>query len=60
MPFKTCSSLVCALASSVILLLGGTAGAGAQEPRHFSFGYDQPHTTGYGIAGDLFSAKLSN
>jgi tripartite ATP-independent transporter DctP family solute receptor len=59
MPFKTCSSLVCALASSVILLLGGTAGAGAQEPRHFSFGYDQPHTTGYGIAGDLFSAKLS-
>jgi tripartite ATP-independent transporter DctP family solute receptor len=59
MPFKTCSSLVCALASGVILLLGGTAGAGAQEPRHFSFGYDQPHTTGYGIAGDLFSAKLS-
>lgn len=59
MPFKTCSFLVCGLASGVILLLGGTAGAGAQEPRHFSFGYDQPHTTGYGIAGDLFSAKLS-
>jgi tripartite ATP-independent transporter DctP family solute receptor len=26
--------------------------------RHFSFGYDQPHTTGYGIAGDIFAAKL--
>jgi TRAP-type transport system periplasmic protein len=32
--------------------------AGAQEARHFSFGYDQPRTTGYGIAGDLFNAKL--
>ena len=33
--------------------------ASAQSPRHFSFGYDQPHTTGYGIAGDTFAAKLS-
>lgn len=29
------------------------------ETRHFSFGYDQPHTTGYGVAGDLFNNKLS-
>ena len=34
--------------------------AQAAEPRHFSFGYDQPHTTGYGIAGDTFNAKLSD
>jgi tripartite ATP-independent transporter DctP family solute receptor len=33
--------------------------ARADEPRHFSFGYDQPHTTGFGIAGDMFAAKLA-
>ena len=38
-----------------ILVLHGPAAA---ETRHFSFGYDQPHTTGYGIAGDMFAAKL--
>ena len=32
--------------------------ARAQSPRHFTFGYDQPHTTGYGFAGDTFAAKL--
>src|SRR5579864_3848144 len=32
--------------------------AGAQSPRHFTFGYDQPHTTGYGFAGDTFAAKV--
>ena len=31
----------------------------AQEVKHFSFGYDQPHSTGYGVAGDIFAAKLS-
>ena len=31
----------------------------AQEVRHYSFGYDQPHSTGYGVAGDIFAAKLS-
>ncbi len=30
--------------------------AGAQT--HYSFGYDQPHTTGYGIVGDTFNDKL--
>ena len=35
-----------------------TASAQA-EPRHFSFAYDQPHGTGFGIAGDIFAAKLS-
>jgi tripartite ATP-independent transporter DctP family solute receptor len=37
----------------------GAASAQAAESRHFSFAYDQPHSTGYGIAGDLFSARLS-
>ena len=31
--------------------------AGAAE-RHFSFGYDQPHTTAYGFAADTFANKL--
>ena len=33
-------------------------GAGGHDARHFSFAYDQPHSTGYGIAADLFNNKL--
>ena len=36
----------------------GARDAGAADARHYTFGYDQPHTTGYGIAGDIFAAKL--
>jgi tripartite ATP-independent transporter DctP family solute receptor len=39
--------------------LFGSITAQAADSRHYSFAYDQPHTTGYGIAGDLFSAKLA-
>ena len=28
----------------------------AQEVKHYRFAYDQPKTTGYGIAGDLFAS----
>jgi tripartite ATP-independent transporter DctP family solute receptor len=45
------------LACFVALLVAG--GARADEVRHFSFAYDQPHTTAYGIAGDTFAAKLA-
>src|SRR6202166_4799682 len=34
-------------------------GATAAEARHFSFAYDQPHTTGYGVAADIFDKKLA-
>jgi tripartite ATP-independent transporter DctP family solute receptor len=34
------------------------ATAGAQEPRHYRFAYDQPKSTGYGIVGDIFSERL--
>ena len=37
--------------------LGPGSGLGA-EPRHFSFAYDQPHTTAYGFAADTFANKL--
>lgn len=44
------SGLVCALA---------LAASGAQaQTKHYKFGYDQPRTTGYGIVGDTFAAKL--
>jgi tripartite ATP-independent transporter DctP family solute receptor len=36
--------------------LGLSTDANAQ--RKFTFGYDQPHSTAYGIAGDIFDAKL--
>jgi TRAP-type transport system periplasmic protein len=32
--------------------------ATAQDVKHYRFAYDQPKTTGYGIAGDLFADKL--
>ena len=37
--------------------LGWPFGASAQS-RTFSFGYDQPRTTGYGILADIFGNKL--
>ena len=49
------------LAAAVALCagLGGLQGAAAADARHFSFGYDQPRTTGYGVAADIFSSKLN-
>src|SRR5471032_2769457 len=43
------------MAASAIVM---TAGANAQEVKHYRFAYDQPKTTGYGILGDIFSDKL--
>src|SRR6202022_1930879 len=43
------------VAASAIVM---TAGAPAQEVKHYRFAYDQPKTTGYGILGDIFSDKL--
>src|ERR1700733_2273258 len=38
---------------------GLTGAVLAADVKHYSLGYDQPHTTGYGIGADLFAAKLS-
>jgi tripartite ATP-independent transporter DctP family solute receptor len=48
-------SVLAALALGTAALALPTA---ANAQRVFSFAYDQPHTTAYGIAGDLFNAKL--
>ncbi len=37
----------------------GGRGAAAADAKHYSFGYDQPHTTGYGLGADMFAAKLA-
>ena len=47
--------IVAAVVAASILL---SAGAHAQEAKHYRFAYDQPKTTGYGILGDIFADKL--
>ncbi len=45
----------------IVAAASATAWAAPQAraaERHFSFGYDQPHTTAYGFAADTFAAKL--
>src|SRR5215510_14220212 len=47
------------LFAAVLLALASLTLAGeAQQARNFRFAYDQPKPTGYGIVGDVFSAKL--
>src|SRR5271154_2909517 len=46
--------------SLVVLATIGLAGSAfAAAVKHYSFGYDQPHSTPYGIAADTFADKLS-
>jgi TRAP-type transport system periplasmic protein len=53
---RVCSTVTAALFGASIAL--GAHGAAAADAKHYTFGYDQPHTTGYGIAGDTFANKL--
>ncbi len=48
------------IAGGLALTLFGVAAAEAQDVRHFRFAYDQPHATGYGVAGDIFAEKLKD
>src|SRR5260221_13539455 len=48
-------TLLCGLAAAATA--AWTGGAAAQN-RSFSFAYDQPNTTAYGIAANIFDAKL--
>jgi TRAP-type transport system periplasmic protein len=56
MAIRTGLSTLRALAFGLLSL--ATTLAGAQAARQFSFAYDQPPTTAYGIAGGIFDAKL--
>jgi len=52
------SRLGIVLGAAMAALVMTTAGAGAQEAKHYRFAYYQPKITGYGILGDIFSEKL--
>jgi tripartite ATP-independent transporter DctP family solute receptor len=54
-PRRTLLTLAVALALGALTLVRPDEAA---AQRVFSFAYDQPHTTAYGIAADLFDAKL--
>ena len=43
---------------SVAAVLMLVAGAAQAQPKHYRFAYDQPVSTGYGIAGNIFADKL--
>lgn len=45
-------------ALAAVALLTASSGEALAQQRKFSFGYDQPRTTGYGVAADIFHAKL--
>jgi tripartite ATP-independent transporter DctP family solute receptor len=55
MQYTTKKILFGALAAGAMSLV---MSSGASAQRVFSFAYDQPKTTAYGIAGDIFDAKL--
>jgi TRAP-type transport system periplasmic protein len=42
----------------LLTVMAVAASADAQQKRRFTFGYDQPHSTGYGFSGDVFGKKL--
>ncbi len=46
-------------AATAAASLAGPRRARAADAKHYSFGYDQPHTTAYGIGADMFAAKLA-
>src|SRR3954452_12758983 len=47
-----------ALSLSALSVAALLAGPAAAQNRQFSFAYDQPNTTAYGIAANIFDAKL--
>ena len=53
-----CARALLAVSALASLTLFTAPDAHAQ--RRFRFAYDQPKTTGYGVAGDIFASKLSD
>ena len=49
---------VFAVVVAVFVIIALAASADAQQKRRFTFGYDQPKSTGYGYSGDVFGKKL--
>jgi len=53
----TTGKTVYAIALTAVAVFWATS-ATAQEVKRYRFAYDQPKSTGYGVAGDLFADKL--
>ena len=51
--------VVAGLTLGVLAALGLMSAPAFAQGKHYSFGYDQPHTTGYGIAADTFAEALA-
>jgi len=49
---------VIGLAVLGVMAAAWSSGGWGQEVKHYRFAYDQPKTTGYGIAGDIFADRL--
>ena len=47
------------VAAIVLAALAGLPSAALAQSRQFSFAYDQPKTSGYGIGAEMFNAKLT-
>jgi tripartite ATP-independent transporter DctP family solute receptor len=51
---------LCAFVAAIVLAaLAGLPSAALAQSRQFSFAYDQPKTSGYGIGAEMFNAKLT-
>jgi tripartite ATP-independent transporter DctP family solute receptor len=48
-------AVLCAFGAVAVV----ATGARAADVKHYSLGYDQPHTTAYGVGADIFAGKLS-
>jgi tripartite ATP-independent transporter DctP family solute receptor len=54
---KATTQITASAAALAAAMLGTTVAA--QDVREFSFGYDQPESTAYGFAGDLFEEQIA-
>jgi TRAP-type transport system periplasmic protein len=48
----------CALLLGAVLLLAASAGPAIAQEKRYKLGYDQPRTTAYGVAADIFNSVL--
>jgi TRAP-type transport system periplasmic protein len=55
---KTGSSFRAALLTTIAIVASAWVASTSAQTRTFSFAYDQPNTTAYGIAANIFDAKL--
>src|SRR5262249_21831319 len=57
--YKAVGWVISTAVALVAIPLACVTAAGAQSVRHYRFAYDQPRSTGYGVAADIFSNKLA-